>query len=157
VALKPYTAIDSVHTDPLDPVPAYEAGAVLTDFPAEAAEALLALTGPGSASPQVLVEVRQMGGAIARPGEHESAFSSRGAAYSLLTVGIAGTPGVEAHASSILEALAPWTGGQRLPNFTFSPEEYVDAYDAPTLARLRRAIRTYDPFGVMAIGHVLAT
>ena len=118
VALKPYTAIDSVHTDPLDPTPAYEAAAVLTDFPAEAVDALLALTGPGSASPQVLVEVRQMGGATARAGEHESAFCARGAAYSLLSVGIAGTPGVEAHADKVLEAMEPWTGGHRLPNFT---------------------------------------
>ena len=157
VALKPYTAIDSVHTDPLDPTPAYEAAAVLTDFPAEAADALLALTGPGSGSPQVLVEVRQMGGATARDGGHASAFCSRGAAYSLLTVGIAGTPGVESHAATILEALDPWTGGHRLPNFTFAPEEYVDAYDELTLARLRRAIRTYDPLGVMAIGRVLST
>ena len=99
VALKPYTAIDSVHTDPLDPTPAYEAAAVLTDFPIEAVDALLALTGPGSDSPQVLVEVRQMGGATSRAGEHESAFCSRDAAYSLLIVGIAGVPGVEAHAS----------------------------------------------------------
>ena len=98
-----------------------------------------------------------MGGAIARAGEHESAFCSRGAAYSLLIVGIAGTPGVEAHADAVLEAMAPWTGGHRLPNFTFAPEEYVDAYDEPTLARLRRAIRTYDPLGVMAIGRVLST
>jgi hypothetical protein len=157
VALKPYTAIDSVHTDPLDPTPAYEAAAVLTDFPAEAAAALLDLTGPGTGSPQVLVEVRQLGGAFARPGEHESAFSSRGAAYSLLTVGIAGTPGVEAHAAELLAALGPWTGGPRLPNFTFAPEEYVDAYDEATLARLRRAIRIYDPLGVMAIGRVLTT
>ncbi|MFC4783974.1 FAD-binding oxidoreductase [Nocardioides sp. MAHUQ-72] len=156
VALKPYTAIDSVHTDPLDPLPAYEAAAVLTDFPADAVDALLALTGPGAGSPQVLVELRQMGGATARPGEHESAFSARGAAYSLLTVGIAGTPGVEAHAAAILEALGPWTGGPRLPNFTFTPEEYVDAYDDATLARLRRAIDTYDPLGVMAIGRVLS-
>ena len=157
VALKPYTAIDSVHTDPLDPMPAYEAAAVLTDFPAEAVDALLALTGPGSGSPQVLVEVRQMGGAIARAGEHESAFSSRDAAYSVLTVGIAEVPGVEAHAEAVLEALDPWTGGHRLPNFTFTPEEYVDAYDELTLARLSRAMRTYDPLGVMAIGRVLFT
>ena len=47
VAHKPYTAIDSVHTDPLDPTPAYEAAAVLTDFPQEAVDSLLALTGPG--------------------------------------------------------------------------------------------------------------
>jgi hypothetical protein len=156
VALKPYTAIDSVHTDPLDPVPAYEAAAVLTDFPAEAADALLALTGPGSGSPQVLVEVRQLGGEFAREGEHESAFGSRGAAYSLLTVGIAGTPGVEDHAAQILDTLGPWTGGNRLPNFTFTPEEYADAYDEATRERLRRAISAYDPLGVMAIGHVLS-
>jgi FAD/FMN-containing dehydrogenase len=157
VANKPYTAIDSVHTDPLDPTPAYEAGAVLTDFPAEAADALLALTGHESGSPQVLVEIRQMGGEIARPGEHESAFDSRNAAYSLLIVGIAEVPGVEAHAEKILEAMAPWTGGPRLPNFTFTPEEYLDAYDETTIERLRRAIRIYDPLGVMKIGQVLFT
>ncbi len=87
-----------------------------------------------------------MGGAVARAGEHESAFSSRDAAYSLLVVGIADVPGVEEHAATVLRAMRPWTGGHRLPNFTFSPEEYVDAYDELTLARLRRAIRTYDPY-----------
>lgn len=155
VAHKPYTAIDSVHTDPLDPTPAHEAAAVLTDFPQEAADTLLELTGPGSQSPQVLVEVRQLGGAFARAGEHPSAFGSRDAAYSLLTVGIAGVPGVEEHADAILRAVRPWTGGHRLPNFTFTPQEYVDAYDEVTIARLRRAIRTYDPDGVMAVGGVL--
>ncbi|KRF36972.1 FAD-binding oxidoreductase [Nocardioides sp. Soil805] len=155
VADKPYTAIDSVHTDPLDPTPAHEAGEVLTDFTAETADALLALTGPGVASPQILVEVRQLGGAFARPGEHPSAFASRDAAYSLLVVGIAEIPGVEDHAEAILTAMQPWVGGHRLPNFTFTPEEYVDAYDEVTLARLRRAVRTYDPDGVMRIGGVL--
>lgn len=155
VADKPYTAIDSVHTDPLDPTPAYEAGNVLTDFPQEAADALLALTGPGVASPQILVEVRQLGGAFSRPGEHPSAFASRAAAYSLLIVGISEIPGVEDHAAAILDAVAPWVGEHRLPNFTFTPEEYVDAYDELTLARLRRAIRTYDPDGVITIGGVL--
>jgi FAD/FMN-containing dehydrogenase len=156
VAEKPYAAIDSVHTDPLDPTPAFEAADVLTDFPAEAAEALLALTGPGVASPQILVEVRQLGGAYARPGEHPSAFASRAAAYSLLLVGISEIPGVEDHSAAVLEAMAPWTGGHRLPNFTFTPEEYVEAYDEVTLAHLRRARRTYDPDGVLMIGGVLA-
>ena len=156
VADKPYTAIDSVHTDPLDPTPAYEAGQVLTSFPADAASALLALTGPGVESPQILVEVRQLGGAFARAGEHPAAFASRAAAYSLLVVGISEIPGVEDHAAAILDAMAPWVGGHRLPNFTFTPEEYVDAYDEVTLARLRRARRTYDPHGVLMIGGVLA-
>jgi FAD/FMN-containing dehydrogenase len=156
VSDKPYTAIDSVHTDPLDPTPAFEAADVLADFPAEAASALLELTGPGVPSPQILVEVRQLGGAFARPGAHPAAFASRDAAYSLLVVGIAEIPGVEDHAAAILDAMAPWVGGHRLPNFTFTPEEYVDAYDEVTLARLRRARRTYDPDGVLMIGGVLA-
>jgi FAD/FMN-containing dehydrogenase len=155
VSDRPYTEIDAVHTDPLDPMPVHEAAAVLKEFTTETMDALLALTGPGSASPQVLAEVRQMGGAIARPGEHPAAFGSRDAAYSLLIVGIAEIPGVQDHAAAILEAMRPWTGGHRLPNFTFTPEEYADAYDEATLARLRRAIRTYDPEGVMAIGRVL--
>ncbi len=157
VALKPYTAIDSVHTDPLDPTPAFEGAAVLTDFPAEAVDALLELTGPGSASPQVLVEVRQLGGAFTRQGEHDSAFSSRDAAFSLLIVGIADVPGVESHAAAILRAMEPWTGGHRLPNFTFTPEEYADAYSREALTRLRRAIDVYDPRGVMAIGRTLTS
>jgi hypothetical protein len=156
VADKPYTAIDSVHTDPLDPVPGSEAATVLTDFPAAAADALLAVTGQGSASPQILVEVRQLGGAIGRAGEHDSAFCSRDAAYSVLVVGIAFVPGVQDHARSVLDAVSPWTGGHRLPNFTFSAEEMPSAYDDWTRARLRHAIRSYDPAGVIAIGHAFA-
>ena len=73
VSDKPYPAIDSVHTDPLDPMPAHEAAAVLSEFPAEAADMLLQMTGMGSGSPQVLVEVRQIGGATIREGAHEAA------------------------------------------------------------------------------------
>ena len=62
---------------------------------------------------------------------------------------------MEDHAAAILDAMAPWVGGHRLPNFTFTPEEYVDAYDEVTLARLRRTRRTYDPDGVLMIGGVL--
>ena len=103
----------------------------------------------------MLVELRQLGGAFTRGGEHDSAFSSRDAAWSLLIVGIADVPNVESHAETILEAMEPWTGGHRLPNFTFAPEEYVDAYDEAALARLRAAISAYDPFGVMAIGRTI--
>ncbi len=155
VADKPYTAIDSVHTDPLDPMPAREAAAVLTGFPAEAADTLLALTGPASASPQVLVEVRQMGGATARRGAHESAFSSRAAAYALLLVGVPAVPGLLDHQRAVLDAMQPWVGGHRMPNFTFDGPDLPAAYDEWTLARLRRAIATYDPDGVIAIGRAL--
>jgi hypothetical protein len=154
VATKPYTAIDSVHTDPLDPVAVHEAADVLTAFPAEAADALLAMTGPASASPQLLVEVRQMGGAVARGGPHEAAFSSRSAAFCVLTVGF-DEPEVRDHAAAVLDSLAPWIGDHRMPNFTFDAADLPRAFDPRALERLREAIRTYDPQGVMAIGRAL--
>jgi hypothetical protein len=103
----------------------------------------------------VLVEVRQMGGATGREGRHPSAFCSRDAAFAVLVVGIPGMPGVVEHADAVLRALRPWIGGHRMPNFTFDADHLVEAYDARTLARLRAAVRTYDPDGVLAIGHAL--
>ena len=86
-------------------------------FDESTADALLGTAGPDAGSPQVLVEVRQLGGAYAYEGDHPSAFDHRSAAYSLLTVGIAGMPGAEEHASRLVEALAPWDSGRVWPNF----------------------------------------
>ena len=137
---KPYTAIDSVHTDPLDPTPAYEAAAVLTDFPDRGRRrAARADRARARASPQVLVEVRQMGGAIARGGEHDERLLPRATRRTRCSSSASpASPGWRPTREAILEAMDPWTGGHRLPNFTFTPEEYVDAYDEVTLARLRR-------------------
>lgn len=156
VAEKPYTAVDSVHTDPVDPLPAHESAMVLRDFPAAAVDELLRLAGPGSGSPQVLVEVRQMGGATARPGAYESAFAARDAAYSLLVVSIPMIPGAVEHGQRIVDAMGPWFGSRRLPNFTAEADLLPNAYDEWTRAKLRHAIRRYDPDAVMAIGHAFA-
>jgi len=68
---------------------------------------------------------------------------------------VRGVPGVPEPGRSVLDALEPWVGGHRLPNFTFHADEFSSAYDDWTLARLRRAVRTYDPAGVMAFAQVL--
>ena len=75
----------------------------------------------------------------------------------MLIVGIADPPGVEEHTWSVLNALRTWVGGHRMRNFTFDAAELPSAYDDWTLARLRRAIRTYDPLGVIAVGRALAS
>src|SRR6185503_15241310 len=124
--------------DPLDPVPAHEGSTLLSGFDTDAAEVLLGAAGPGSGSPQVLVELRQLGGAYAYEGDHPSAFAHRSAAYSLLTVGIAGTPGMDEHASRLVDALGPWDTGRVWPNFA-PPTDAASArraYDPATLARL---------------------
>jgi hypothetical protein len=157
-SLRPYTEIDHVHADPVDPMPVVDPAILLNGFPAEAAEKLLAVAGYGSGSPQVMVEVRHLGGAYAREGAYPSAFSHRAATFSVLTVAVAAdeamATGALAHADQVFSALADWDTGGVWPNFGI-PHDAVSArrsYDEPTLARLREVVDTYDPQGVLQAG-----
>jgi hypothetical protein len=156
--LRPYPEIDAVHADPVEPMPVTDPAILLSAFPAEAAERLLAVAGYGSGSPQAMVEVRHLGGAYAREGAYPSAFSHRAARFSVLAVGLA-TDVVSAatglvHADRIFAALGDWDTGGVWPNFGV-PHDALSArraYDERTLARLREVVSTYDPKGVLAAG-----
>jgi hypothetical protein len=100
------------------------------------------------------VEVRQLGGAYARGGEHPSAFCPRHASYSVLAVGLPG-PETDRDQAALSRALAPWALPGRLPNFSFTPEQLAAAYTADVRARLLAAQDVYDPAGVLAIGDAL--
>lgn len=156
--LRPYTEIDHVHADPVDPMPVVDPAILLNGFPADAAERLLAVAGPGSGSPQVMVEVRHLGGAYAREGAYPSAFSHRAARFSVLAVAVAAdedmAAGGLAHAQQLFSALGDWDTGKVWPNFGI-PHDRTSAlrsYDEPTLARLREVVETYDPQGVLQAG-----
>lgn len=151
-AVKPYVAVDSVHSDPVDPMPATDPAMLLTEFPDEAVARFLDRVGPGSQSPQIMVEIRQLGGAYAREGRHPSAFVHRAARFSLLAVGIAVDPRVLPHAHELFEALSDWDTGGIWPNFG-APHDAATArraYDAATLARLAAVAERYDPDAVLA-------
>ncbi|GAA4553287.1 FAD-binding oxidoreductase [Pseudonocardia xishanensis] len=146
----PYAQIGSVHADPVDPMPVHEVSTLLAALPAEAVDAVLAAAGPAAECPQIVVEIRQLGGAAARPGE-ASAVGHRDAAYCLSAIGIAAPP-TRPHGRALLAAVAPWSTGGRLPNFAASadPAEVARAYDPMTLSRLSTLVATYDPHGVIA-------
>jgi hypothetical protein len=149
-----YTEIDHVHADPVDPMPVYDPAILLDDFPVEAADRLLAVAGYGSGSPQVLVEVRALGGAYAREAQYPNAFSHRAARYSVLVVGIAPNEDGEAHAHEVFGALADWDTGGVWPNFgpAINGRTARRAYDPDTLARLQSIATKYDPQGVLRLG-----
>jgi FAD/FMN-containing dehydrogenase len=150
----PYSAVDLVHADPVDPMPAYEEALLLKEFDEDTAAVLLAHAGRGSGSPQVLVEVRQLGGAYARAGEHASAFDHRDAGFSVLIVGMPDIPGAKEHAHATLTALTPWRYDGMWPNFgpAADAETTRQAYSPATLARLRATADAYDPQGVLTMG-----
>ncbi len=156
----PYAALGVIHADPPDPLPFHEHGSLMASLPPAAIDTLVGLTGPGSGSPLLLVEIRQLGGAIAAADSSASAFCSRDAAFSLFTIGLAVPPlsdAVKAHASAVATSLAPWLTGLALPNFApgSSTERFRRVYDAATLQRLASLSRTYDPAGILVAGRGL--
>jgi hypothetical protein len=160
VAETPYAAMASIHADPTDPMPATETSALLRELTPEAVEALLALAGPDSRSPQTIVELRLLGGAIGRETGEKSAYCHRDAAFSVLAIGVlvpeiaAAIPG---HGAALIEALEPWSTGGKLPNFgpSADPAAIAKAYDEDTVAWLSALGDQHDPDGVLRVGQVV--
>ncbi|MEH3055373.1 MAG: FAD-binding oxidoreductase [Patulibacter minatonensis] len=162
IASMPYAAVGAVHADPVDPVPSSETSMLLREFPGQAAERLVQLAGPGSGSPQTAVELRLLGGALARPGAHRSAFSHREAAFTVLAVGVLAPETAElvpGHGAAIMDALSPWSTGGTLPNFTTTddPERLARCYDDDTRHWLGALADQHDPAGVLRVGQVVRT
>ncbi len=82
-----YLDVDQIHMDPADPLPFTAGGALLNDLGEETLADLLKLTGEGSDCPLLLVEIRPLGGALARPGAMPDAVSGRDAAFLLFLLG----------------------------------------------------------------------
>ena len=163
VAEMPYAAIASIHADPVDPVPAYEISALLSGFPAEAAEALVAAAGPEADTPAMMVEIRQLGGALARQPGTPNAVGHRDAPF-LLFAGTVGPPGLKETFRPALEALvaalAPWTTGGKQANFLsaydVTAQGPATAYEQPVFDRLSWLKTAYDPRNLFRIGHAIA-
>ena len=159
VGVLPYAALDAVHCDPVDPMPVHEDAALLRSLPPQAVDELVAAAGPGSGSPQVVVEVRRLGGAVARAPGHPSAFCHRDAEYHLLVVGVPlpEPEPVAQHATQLLRAVRPWAHPGLLANFapTSDPERIARCYDAETVHWLGHLAAQHDPAGVLRTGHVV--
>jgi FAD/FMN-containing dehydrogenase len=156
-----FAETDSIHLDPDHPVPAWETGMALGSLPAAAVDGLLATAGPTVDVPLILVELRHLGGALARPAAVPNAVAGRSAAFSVLVLGPA-VPGLEqavpAAAGAVTRALAPYDAGTRLVNFlgdTAGPQQVAAAWSPDVAARLVALKHRYDPHGLFTSGHAL--
>jgi hypothetical protein len=150
-------ALCSLHMDPEQPVPGTGDGALLTELRPETIDALLRVAGPGSGSPLVSVEVRHLGGELARPRPEHGALASIDADYLLYAVGV--TPTADAAASTrgyletVKEAVGPWTAGSAYLNFCDTRRDPATFWAAPAHDRLSRVKDAYDPSGLFRSNH----
>jgi hypothetical protein len=150
-------ALGQVNMDPPQPVPARGDGAFLADFPAAAIDALLAVAGPDTDTPLASVEVRHLGGALARPAADGGAQPSIDAGYLAFSVGFAPTPELEAaareQAQAVKDALATWHAGYHYYNFAETPAAASAVLPSASYQRLEKIKTSYDPDQMIISAH----
>jgi len=155
----PYTRIGEVHNDPLEPVPIRDRGTLLGPLNEAGADRITELAGPDAEMPPGLVEVRHLGGALARPPASPSALGNRGAAFSFVT-GMVTMPGeverIDAIQRDLFGGMAEWDTGGKFPNFLAAdsdPASVKKAYEETDYRKLRAIKGTYDPDNIFRINH----
>ena len=156
-AMIPAPALQQLHMDPEQPVPVESDGALLADAPAGAIDALVALAGPDAETPLLTVELRHLGGALARHTTGGGAHPQMDARYVMFAGGIAAAPeighAVRAHLRAIKDALTPWRAAYDYYNFAETPTGADAVLPREAHRRLRGIKRSYDPDEVIVSAH----
>ncbi|MEU7916811.1 FAD-binding oxidoreductase [Microbispora bryophytorum] len=154
----PYAEVASIHDEPTEPLPYYERGIMLREFPAEAQDKLVELVGPDSETTLWIAELRALGGAWDRQPAVPNAVATRGLPYSLLGVEVGPLSEEQRLKESVavlLDGMEPWRGDRRLVN-NLAPDEATDAaaiYGPERYERLAAVKKTYDPANMFRINH----
>jgi hypothetical protein len=155
----PAPGLVRLHGDPEQPVPVIGDGFQVAEVTADAADAFVEVGGPGSGSPLLMLELRQLGGALAEAPESAGALGSLPDDYALYAGGLPMADGmaeaIGAHVERVREAMAPWSGGRYL-NFTEMPSDVGEAFDEATHARLREVKARYDGGDLFRGNHSVA-
>jgi hypothetical protein len=159
-AWMPAAGLSRIHMDPENPVPGIGEGMTVTDLSDEAIDAFVSVAGPGSDSPMLLSELRQLGGALGRPAGGGGALSHLDAGWVMYSVGLPMTPelgeAIPAHLRKIEQTMSPWRALGRYYNFTEGPCD-VDAILPPEVCvRLAEVKRKWDPEGRIVANHAVS-
>jgi hypothetical protein len=149
----PCTMMDMISMDPVDPMGAYGHSEMLHDLSPETIEKIVEVAGKDCNSPLIMLELRQLGGALSRPpadlnpmGRSDSKFilNGIGATFSSEMAGA-----VQAYLAYVAEALKPHASGTQYVNFMdldgATPERVRAAYSPDDWDRLVALKDKYDP------------
>ena len=153
----PPVALSYVHMDPEEPMAGCSDSQLLDDVPAETIDRILAVAAPRPDTPLAAVELRHLGGAMARRPEGAGVVGAFDAPYLAFAVGPALHPAltaaVEAHLALFRDALRPEDSGREYLNFAERSRDASAFFGAGDLARLRAVKAEVDPEGMILANH----
>ncbi len=154
----PVTDVGTIHNDPTTPRPTNTRSLVLHSADHETAAAVLRHAGPDI---PFGIEVRQLGGALARGPVVPNAVGHRRGAVTVYTTAYAHPGGLRASdgvaEQALLDDLTPWSDGGALVNFLagahVTPADVRAAYEPDLWTRLVEVKTRWDPGNVFRINH----
>jgi hypothetical protein len=156
----PTAQLGLLHMDPPGPVPGLGDGLILTDLTEGAIEALVDVAGPEAQTALLAVDLRHLGGAVARPAEQGGALDHLAGRFLLYAVGVVAAPelvpAIQADLAALRGALEPWTEPIDYSNFREVTAEATRFFGPETLERLRAVKDHYDPQNLIRTAHPLA-
>jgi len=160
----PFAAMDAISMDPVDPMGARQHSEMLADLTPEAIETLVEVGGSGSESPLIVLELRQLGGALKRTADRLSTMGKGDSRFIMNGIGPAFTPemaeGVVAYLANVAEATRPFQTGDTYVNFMeldgASAERVKAAYTPEDWERLVALKDRYDPHNVFRFNRNIA-
>jgi len=127
------------------------------ELPDGVLDAMLEAAGEGIDSPLAFVEMRQWGGAMARPGPDAGPAGHREVPFSVQAVAAHGQgyprESVDGFISVLATRLAPHATGGSFLNLLLDPTKTRTAFTSENYAGLLEAKRTWDPGNFFRIGH----
>jgi hypothetical protein len=153
----PPSGLPAVHMEPEEPVPGFVYTTSLRRMPQDAIDAFIETAGPDSGSPLLAAELRQCGGALAKPADGAGALSHLEAEYVFAGIGLPMSPemgeAINERIDAVCAALEPWSTGSSYFNFADRPTDLEAIFAPETLQRLRDVKRRYDPDGLISGNH----
>jgi FAD binding domain len=145
----PAASILRLHGDPEEPSRSIIGTALLDELDDTAIDALLGAVGEDARCPLPSVELRQLGGALARAPYGAGAMADVPAPYALTAVGAPVSPQIGAAATAAIrrvkQAMAPWTSDRLCLSLDASGASARAGFDAGTYERLCAARAAWDP------------
>jgi FAD/FMN-containing dehydrogenase len=153
----PLEGLMRLHGDPEEPMPFASDHALVDELPDEAIDKLVALAGAGTQSPLMIVELRQMGGAMGRVPAGAGALGRIDGRFLAFTGGLTPEPAVFEPVARVardaMAVLAPYSRGRTYLNFSEKVTNTRSAYSVETHGRLQAVKRDVDPEGVLHGNH----
>lgn len=153
----PANALITLTLDPDHPVPVVADGTMLAELPPEAIDALVRVVGDSADSPLLSVEVRRLGGALARTKPGHGVLSTLEASYAMFSVGIAPTEqaarSVRAHLDELHAAMAPAAAPRMYMNFAETRRDPAALWSEHGYRRLSQIKARFDPDDLIRSNH----